>query len=121
MGEVIFVLIIIGLIGFYLYRVFTEGKMEETPEYFKQGKVTVEYKTQKIKIGKQAYDVSQVTGISSNTKFNGRRERNHVQIEVDDLRHPVHFIPVIGGRPRADQLNQRICVAIRKAGGPNFR
>jgi hypothetical protein len=72
MGEVIFVLIIIGLIGFYLYRVFTEGKMEETPEYFKQGKVTVEYKTQKIKIGKQAYDVSQVTGISSNTKFNGR-------------------------------------------------
>jgi len=61
-----------------------------------------------------------VTGIAVITQTNGNRSNYHVQIEMDDMRRPIHKIPVIGSKKSAEEFMQRICVALRKAGGPSF-
>jgi len=95
--------------------------MVATDDMFQQRDVTVDYKAGTITIKKYTYKVNQVTGVSRTTTINGSRKDHFAQIEVDDMQKPVHKIPVIGSQHSADEFVQRICVAIRKAGGPNFK
>lgn len=119
---ILLVLILIVVTVWKVYRFFTDGKIVETDELFKQRTVTIYYKTGKIQIGNKTYDVNQVTGIVTNTVTNSNgRNAYHVTIELDDIRNPVHKIGVHGGLKTAEQFSQRLCVALRKAGGPNFR
>ncbi|MBW4889212.1 hypothetical protein KXQ82_05775 [Mucilaginibacter sp. HMF5004] len=119
---ILLVLILIVVTGWKVYRFFTDGRIVDTDEFFKQRTVTIFYKTGKIQIGNKSYEVNQVTGIATNT-VTDRNGRNayHVTIELDDIRNPVHKIGVHGGLKTAEQFSQRICVALRKAGGPSFK
>jgi hypothetical protein len=118
---IVLFLILIVVTGWKLYRFFTDGKIVETDELFKQRTVTIYYNTGKIHIGNKSYDVNKVTGIVTNTDTYNGRNTYHVTIEMDDIRNPIHKIGVHGGLKTAEQFSQRICVALRKAGGPSFR
>lgn len=118
----LFFLIFAVLIAYFIYRIFlyfSGRKMVSTEEIYQQNGITINYQNSTIKIGKHTYKVDQVTGIKSNwqTGIGGGR---FVKIEVDDLIKPVHHIPVLSGEVGADRFMQRLCVAIRKAGGPSF-
>ena len=107
--------------GIYaIYRFFSGMIMTSNDEIYKQRGVLVNYKNGTIQIKGKNYNVSQVTGISTITTYSGNRNNYHIQIEMDDMRKPIHKIAVIGSRSSADAFMQRICVAIRKAGGPDF-
>jgi len=80
----------------------------------------VNYKDETIKIGKYIYPVNKVTGISTITTYGKYTNNHHIKIELDDMRKPVQNVPVIGSEHHANEFNQRICVALRKAGGPSF-
>lgn len=121
--EFIVTLLLIGvaIAGlYYIYRFINDGEMVSTDEKFSQLGVTVDYAAHTITIKKHSYPVGAVTGIAKITEQNGRRRNFYIEIKVDDLRKPVHNIAVIGFDKRATEFMQRLCVAIRKAGGPDF-
>lgn len=121
--TIFFTLIMLGLafaVFMLIYKYFSGRKMIATEEMYQQRGVTVDYKAGTIAIKKYIYKVNQVTGVSMLTTVNGRRNDYFATIEVDDMKKPVHKIPVIGSRHSANEFVQRICVAIRKAGGPDF-
>lgn len=116
------VLLIFALIGFFIYRIFryfNGRRIVSTDELYQQNGITINYNDGTIKIGKHLYKVDQVTGIKSNwqTGVGGGR---FVKVEVDDLVKPIHHIPILSGEVAADRFMQRLCVALRKAGGPSF-
>jgi hypothetical protein len=113
-------LMIPASIIYMVYRYISGKQMTATADMFQQRDVIVNYKAEAIRIKGHQYAVSQVTGISTVTESRGRRNAYYIQIEVDDMRKPVHKVAVIGSRSDADEFCQRICVAIRKAGGPDF-
>jgi hypothetical protein len=121
--TIIFTLVVLGVAYVFfmlIYKYFTGRKMVATEDMYQQRDVTVDYKAGTITIKKYVYKVNQVTGISRLTTTNGRRKDHFAEIAVDDMQKPVHKIPVIGSQHSADEFVQRICVAIRKAGGPDF-
>jgi hypothetical protein len=118
----ILILVIIAVIGFFGYRIiryFAGRTMVSTDELFQQNDVTIDYRSRTLKIGKHSYSVDQVTGISTKwqTGIGGGR---FVRIDVDDLVKPVHYVPILGGEMSGKKFMQRVCVALRKAGGPSF-
>jgi hypothetical protein len=119
----LFTIVLLGLgvaVFMLIYKYFSGKQMTATDELYQQRGVTVNYKAGTISIKGYTYKVSQVTGISRTTTTNGNRRTHYAQIEVDDMRKPVHKIGVVGSQHDADEFVQRICVAIRKAGGPDF-
>jgi len=113
-------LILIVVVIFAIKKFFSDRKVISTDEYFQQNIVKVEYEKQTITIGKRTYPALSVTGIKTEYHINGKRNAQAVKIEVDDLVKPVHRVTIIGGANSADELSQRICVALRKAGGRDF-
>lgn len=107
---------LIYLIGLAIYKNITGRKVVADDERFQQREVTVLYKPQKISIGKYTYPVIKVTSITRVNQGNSR----YIKIEVDDMKKPVHKVAVLGSDHLAEEFMQRICVALRKAGGPNF-
>jgi len=121
----ILALIIVGGIGFWIYKQVSSNRMMATDDYFEQAGVRVDFKSGTIKINKYTYDVKKVTGITTVTESGGRgvaasiRELTGiVEISVDDFKKPVHRIPIGGGKVK--DFTQRLYVAIRKAGGTDF-
>jgi hypothetical protein len=115
----IFILVFAGLIyliGLMIYKNITGRKVIADDERFQQREVTVLYKPQTISIGKYTYPVTKVTRVTRVNQDNSR----YIKIEVDDMNKPVHKVPVLGSDHLAEEFIQRICVALRKAGGPNF-
>jgi hypothetical protein len=107
--------------GIYaIYRFFSGMRMTDNEEFYKQRGVTINYKSKTIQIGSRSYDVNKVTGISTVTQPSGNRNNYYTEIQVDDMKKPVHKIAVIGSHSAAQKFTQRICVALRKAGGPDF-
>lgn len=126
--DFFFTIVFIGIFGLIIWGIvkhFTSTKMTVNDEYFEQAGVRVDFKAGTIKINKYTYDVKKVTGISTVTESGGRgvaasiRELTGiVEISVDDFKKPVHRIPIGGGKVK--DFNQRLYVAIRKAGGTDF-
>jgi hypothetical protein len=118
-----FILCVIGMgvaVFMLIYKYFSGKQMVATDDMYSQRDVTIDYKAGTIAIKKHSYPVNHVTGIAVITQTNGNRSNYHVQIEMDDMRKPIHKIPVIGSKKSAEEFMQRICVALRKAGGPSF-
>jgi hypothetical protein len=120
-----FILLILALLGYWIYKQFASNSMTANDDYFEQAGVRVNFKEGTIKINNYNYEVSKVTGINTVTTSGGRSVADSlrnltgiVEISVDDLKKPIHKIAIGGGK--ADQFSQRLCVAIRKAGGPDF-
>jgi len=121
--EAIVILIFLSLfvLVIMLIRKYFKGKkIISTDELYSQHGLTIEYGTGLIKIGKYSYDVKDVTGIKTEYSVGGTRHKQFIKIEVDDLVKPVHIINIVGSTNSADQFTQRICVALRKAGGRSF-
>lgn len=121
--ELIILLPLIA-IGAFIYKYFAGRQVTVTENSFKQNGVLVTFNDGKIKIGKHVYNAKQVTNIRTVTHPNAsnvfRAATAYVKIEVDDFKRPVHQLTIIGGERAADKFTQRLCVAIRKAGGPDF-
>lgn len=121
----IIVLLIVGFVlwlGIRIYKSAKSTKLEFDEHHFKQGDVEVIFATGEIKIGGYSYNVDQVTGISSepySTNRHGSSRAYKAIIEVDDFKKPRHQMEFFS-RKKAEEFTQRLCTAIRKAGGPSF-
>ncbi|MBO0929812.1 hypothetical protein [Fibrella aquatilis] len=123
-------IIILAIIGGVIYFLYTVSKKRKTvvvnENSFYQNGVKVDFTTGMITIGKHTYPVSKVTGIKSNTlvktKASILANQGSVDIEVDDFVKPVHKINFNGYSVDKDtkEFAQRLSIALRKAGGPNF-
>jgi hypothetical protein len=112
--------VVLGVLAFAIYLLYGYFKANKdnnritiTDDIFSARGVTVNFKQGTIQVEKHVYPVSMVTGIKSVLE---PPLGNHVQIDVDDLRNPVHRVRVIDAPKFASQLS----VAIRKAGGTSF-
>jgi len=121
----IIVLLIVGFllwVGFRIYKSVKSSKLEFDEHHFKQGDVEIIFATGEIKIGKYSYKVDQITGISSepySSNSHGNSRAYKAIIEVDDFKKPRHQMEFFS-RKKAEEFTQRLCTAIRKAGGPSF-
>ena len=113
-------LILAGTVVYLIYRFFSGMKMVATDDMYQQRGITVMYKDGTIAIGKYTYPVSKITSLTRITNHTGNRKSHYIKIEVDDMRKPVHKVAVVGTEHQSEQFMQRICVAVRKAGGPDF-
>lgn len=99
------------------------AKVIADENHFKQADVEVEFRTGKIRIKNHDYTVNQVTGISAepytNSHKHGASKGWKAIIEVDDFKKPRHEM-VFMSRKKANEFTQRLCTALRKAGGPSF-
>jgi len=118
MGFFAFILIasLVVAFSYLIYRYFKSKALVATDELFSQNGITIHYANQTITIGKKSYDVNKVTGVSIRNHGNSTA----LQVEVDDIKHPIHRAVIIGSANTCDQFMQRVCVALRKAGGPSF-
>jgi hypothetical protein len=115
--SISFWLLLIG--GFFFWLIMKLNKQKKfvsNDNLFNQNGVTVNYQDGSVEIGKHKFPVSKITGIRSSYTH---RQLPAVLIEVDLIEQPVHTIPFNRVDYR-DTFIQRLCVAIRKAGGPSF-
>lgn len=121
----LFSLILFAGLGFLIYMIIktlANNKFTETTSEFSQAKVTVNYPNKTITIKGRTYNVDQVKGIKTQafrTERRGNSPAQNVVIEVEDISNPIHKITFLQRR-FAEKFEQRLCIAIRKAGGPNF-
>lgn len=121
----IFLLAVAGLVIWAIVKLIKasgNAKVTVDENRFKQADVEVEFQSGKIRIKNHEYKVDQVTGIKSEpytTNRNGDAMAWKAIIEVDDFKKPRHEMVFIT-KKKASEFTQRLCVALRKAGGPSF-
>jgi len=123
------ILILVAVAGF-VYLIFSTIKKRKAvfvdENSFSQNGVKVDFVERTISIGKYTYPVDKVTGIKAHTVVKNTASiianGGSVDIEVDDFVKPVHSINFNGYSVQKDtkEFSQRLSVALRKAGGPNF-
>jgi hypothetical protein len=119
---IILVLAFLVWLGIRIYKSAKSSQLTFDENHFKQGDVEVEFAKGTIKIKSNIYNVNQVTGISSEPYTQNRHGSSRAWkaiIEVDDFKKPRYEMEFFS-RKRANQFTQRLCVAVRKAGGPSF-
>lgn len=110
--------IIIVVVALIVYVLSSSGsKPIVSDDVFQQYGVSVNFKKGTISIGKHIYNVNQVTGIRT---VNEHLKLRGVEIQVDDFIKPIHKVAVPGNTKTTEMFAQRLSVALRKAGGPNF-
>ena len=115
----IFIIIVVAAVIYFLVKQIKKSRVNVGDDYFEQHGVRVNFKEGTISINKNIYNVNQVTGIKTITGGSVGTVKG-VEIQVDDLKKPIHKI-VIGGFGRAQEnFAQRLSVALRKADGPSF-
>ncbi|EHQ29796.1 hypothetical protein [Mucilaginibacter paludis] len=119
--TILFLLVIVFAVYRFI-RMFTSNIVTANDDYFQQAGVRVDFKPGTITIKGKVYDVKKVTGINTVTQPGGgiRSTIGMVEISMDDFKKPIHRITISGGHGKAPEFSQRLCVAIRKAGGPDF-
>lgn len=108
------------LIIYYIYQYFAGMKVVATDSLYSQRGLTIDYTAGTMKFRSHTFPVKQISGITLITDRNGNRKSYHMRIDIDDIKKPNIRVPVIGSSTQAESFMQRICVAVRKAGGPNF-
>ena len=93
------------------------GSHKVSEDHFEQAGVKVVFSTGKITIKGKTYDVNAVQGIEHKVISSIGTE---VFIKVDDFSHPIYKIGVSGFGGAGEKFVQRLEMALRKAGGPNF-
>ncbi|MFT3932172.1 MAG: hypothetical protein QM726_01045 [Chitinophagaceae bacterium] len=119
---IILVLAFLIWIGIRIYKSAKSSNLTFDDHHFKQGNVEVIFSAGTIKINNYTYNVNQVTRISSEpytTNSHGNSRAYKAIIEVDDFKKPRHQMEFFS-RKKAEEFTQRLCTAIRKAGGPSF-
>ncbi len=119
---IILVLAFLLWVGTRIYKSAKSSKLTFNDHHFKQGDVEVEFATGVIKIKNYAYNVSQVTGLSSEPytqNSHGSSRAWKAVIEIDDFKKPRHEMEFFS-RKKATEFTQRLSTALRKAGGPSF-
>ena len=119
------ILIIVAVIGVYIYFNSRGNKFTANDNSFSQNGVTVDFTSGSLLLGARTFPVHSITGIKTDEVH--RREKllrtATVKIEIDDLSYPVHQVTFLGfsAHDQAQAFAQRLSVAVRKAGGPSFR
>ncbi len=117
------IIAIVGFFGYLFFKGFSNTRYTANENEFKQGGVTVDFKNQTINIKGHSYSVNQITGMRTksfeSTRRHGDSRAKNVIIEVDDFKKPTHKILFVTSG-QAEKFMQRLSIALRKAGGPNF-
>ena len=117
----IIVFMIIAAIGtvYFVWGAFSQSRLVLSDDSFEQYGVKVDFKKETITINNHTYNVNQVTGIRTITGGAVNRMEG-VEIQVDDFKNPVHKIGVGSFGGAQQKFAQRLSLALRKAGGPDF-
>lgn len=111
-GAAAFICFLLSIPTYFIWKYRKDNTYTADEKGFLQAGILILYAARTITIGDKTYGVDDVKGI--------RLERgSNVVIEVDDFDKPVHKIS-FWLVPTAEKLQQRICTALRKAGGPSF-
>ncbi|MBN8577589.1 MAG: hypothetical protein J0L66_11650 [Cytophagales bacterium] len=113
-------LIVAIVVGFLIYKILTKPRLQANEDFYEQHGVKVNFKEGTITIRNHRYTVNQVTGIKIIEPGSGKLTTRGVEIEVDDFEKPIHKITIGGFGNQQKMFAQRLSVALRKAGGPNF-
>lgn len=118
----IVVLLIASTVVFYwVIRRVGMDKTISTDKIYQQKGIKIEYQSGSIQIKKYVYPVSKVTAIHRVIESKGLRRKYYIKLEVDDMVKPVHKLQVSGPYVNAEEFTRRLCLALRKAGGPELK
>jgi len=120
--DILLYILLLAAPGFLIFYTIKQGKYNESASQFTQARVTIDYTNQTITIKGRSYHVDKVTGIqiqAFRSERRGNSKSKNVVIEIEDISKPVHKINFLSRR-QAEKFMQRVCVALRKAGGPSF-
>ncbi|PZX49115.1 hypothetical protein [Algoriphagus chordae] len=113
---------IFGFLIFLFFKGFSNSKHMASDTEYSQAGVTVNFSEQSLTLKNKKFNVSQVTGIKMKHNESGRRGNSkamNVFIELDDFDYPSHKIMFLSSG-QGEKFMQRLSIALRKAGGPNF-
>lgn len=116
---------VIAVIGLVVFLNFRRKRVVIDDNSFAQNGVRVDFTASTITINGRTYPATAVTGIRWQSSGNRRSmgvQEGSVDIEVDDLKKPIHHIVFNGFSAESDAkaFSQRLSVALRKAGGTSF-
>ena len=113
-------MIILMGIWYMVARYMHTNRMINTDDMYQQRGIRIEYNKGNIRIKKYIYPVSKVTAVQQVTESSRFRTKYYIKLEVDDMVKPIHKLPVHGPYVNAEKFCRRLCIALRKAGGPEI-
>jgi hypothetical protein len=121
--ENFMLIIIVVAVLFYSLLFFKGVHYTVDDREFKQAGVRINFANNTITVKGKTYRVGQVTGIRMEAFTRSHRHGNSiaktVTIDLDDFSKPHHKVLFIS-KGHSRKFMQRLSIALRKAGGPDF-
>jgi len=121
--ETAFILVLLAAlvcVAYLIIRRVKTNRIISNDEMYQRRGIRVEYKSGCIQIKKYIYPVSKVTGVKWITEKSRLRSKYYIKLEVDDIVKPIHTVPVKGAYINIEEFSRSLCLALRKAGGPEL-